>query len=100
MEKFVNEQHSNQAIIWDKVLSQIAIISSSLQAKDIDIDISDAQKLLGGLLGWLELCRQNGFKECIEIANKVANDCEIDVNSGFGTRTTRGEKSWGKSKRN
>lgn len=76
--------------IWNTILARIDICNKALQKKDSTVN--EAVKHLEGLLSWLNDFRQNGFDAMMEDAKVVASKLEIDHNSGFEVRATRGRK--------
>ena len=64
-------------VIWYDLLQETNKISKVLQKKDMHMDL--AISLLNGLKGFFLHCRVNGFETSLEIAEKIAQDNDIDV---------------------
>ncbi|XP_020247479.1 uncharacterized protein LOC109825149 [Asparagus officinalis] len=64
-------------IVWHNLLFAVNYVSNFLQKEDIQIDIAIDQ--LNGLILFFEKYRENGFKEAITEAKKIASEMEIEV---------------------
>lgn len=75
--------------IWNHILHNINICNLTLQKQSNNLAI--ASKKLEALLSWLKEFRINGFEECLSESSTLAEDYDIDINSGFiDKRQTRG----------
>lgn len=76
--------------VWKTILERINITNLALQKKDIAV--SEAAKHLKGLVTWIEGFKLTGFDKAVEKARKIADASELDYESGFEYRVTRGRK--------
>lgn len=78
------------SVIWKLILNRINVCNKLLQNKDCTLD--EASKHLEGLVLWLEDFKITGFETARKEATDLAAKCEIDEESGFDTRRSRGRK--------
>ncbi|KAK1626212.1 hypothetical protein QYE76_000527 [Lolium multiflorum] len=69
-------------VIWYEVLSVVNLVSKSLQAKDMLIDV--AIEKVQGLMTFFEGYRETGFLKALEIAKGIAR--ELDIAAKFPER--------------
>jgi hypothetical protein len=62
-------------VIWYEVLSVVNLVSKSLQAKDMLIDV--AIEKVQGLMTFFEGYRETGFLKALEIAKGIARELDI-----------------------
>ena len=62
-------------IIWHEVLYAINLVSKSLQAKDMLIDVTIEK--VQGLITFFKGYREIGFSEALEVAKGIALDMDI-----------------------
>jgi hypothetical protein len=74
--------------IWDTILSRIQIVNLALQHKNQSLE--KASMHLKGLLQFLKKFKQDGFDKSFDSAKQLAEQMEIDINSGFDYRCNRG----------
>lgn len=78
------------SIIWKMILERINMSSVILQT--VNISVGDATKHLAGLLEWLIEFKKYGFETAYNLAMEISKEQDLDINSGFGSRITRGRK--------
>ena len=64
-------------VIWYEILSEVNIVSKSLQSINMHLDIST--NLLNGLLKFFEQYRIIGFDSAKIIANTISEDLDIEI---------------------
>lgn len=76
--------------IWDFILSRIQVTNLALQSKTSDVQ--QAAKHLRGLIDWLTEFQEDGFNKSLIKAKDKAAAFDIDIQSGFDYRSTRGKR--------
>ena len=77
-------------VIWYEVLSQINFVSKSLQAVNMQIDVTVDK--LDGLHQWIKSYRQTGFNEALKTAEDLSRQwsrkLDVEIPSSFAASTS------------